>query len=120
MLVEFFESLESRVAAMTDVCKSSCGSVNPGRLFTLLAELRVAPEEQHVYKFESEVADYTCPVLSMENTFSVHATVETTLNIVEITTVQELVIWQHIPEIRVVGRTHLTLPEVQVVARSHT
>ena len=32
------------------------------------------------------------PVLSMENTFSVHVTVETTQNIVEIPTVQQLVI----------------------------
>ena len=31
-----------------------------------------------------EVIDDTCPVLSMENTFSVHVTAETTQNIVEI------------------------------------
>ena len=60
------------------------------QLFARLAELRVAPEEQHVYKIEFEVTDYTCPVLSLENTFSVHVTVETTQNIVEIPTVQEL------------------------------
>ena len=53
---------------------------------------RVAHEEQHVYKCEFEVTDYTCSVLSMENTFSLHVTVETTQNIVEIPTVQELVI----------------------------
>ena len=65
---------------------------NPGQLFTRVAELRVAPEIQHVYKFEFEVTDYTCPVLSLKSTFSVHVTVETTQNIVEIPTVQELMI----------------------------
>ena len=70
---------------------SSCCLANPGQLSTRLAELRVPPEDQHVYKFECEVTDYTCPVLLLENTFSVHVTVETTQNIVEIPTVQELV-----------------------------
>ena len=51
--------------------------------------LRVAHEEHHVHNFEFEVTDYTCPV---ENTFSVHVTVKTTQNIVEIPAVQELVI----------------------------
>ena len=59
---------------------------------TRLAELRVAHEGQDVYMVQFEVTDYTCPVLSMENTFSVHVTVETTQNIVEIPTVQELMI----------------------------
>ena len=48
--------------------------------------------QERLHKFEFEVTDYTSPVLSMENTFSVHVTVETTQNIVEISTVHELVI----------------------------
>ena len=40
------------------------------QLFTRLAELRVAHEEQRVYKFVFEVTDCTCPVLSMENVLS--------------------------------------------------
>ena len=62
------------------------------QLFTRLAELRVAHEEQHVYKFECEVTGYTRPFFVDENTFSIHASVETTQNIVEIPTVQELMI----------------------------
>ena len=65
---------------------------NPVQLFTRLAELRVAPELQHVYKFEFEVTDCTCQVLSLKSTFSVHVTVEARQNIVEIPTVQELMI----------------------------
>ena len=41
------------------------------KLFTRLAELQVAHEERRVCKFVFEVTDYTCPVLSMDNTFSV-------------------------------------------------
>ena len=73
----------------------------PVKLFTRLAELQVAHEERHVYKFDLEVTDYTCPVLLMENTFPVHVTVETTQNIVEVPTVQDLVIWLEIPECQV-------------------
>ena len=85
---------------------SSCCLVIPGQLFTCLAELRVAPEQRHVCKFESEVTDYTCPSLSLENTFSVHVTVETTQNIAEIPSVRELAIGQESPEVQVVTRIH--------------
>ena len=74
------------------VFMSSCCLVDPGATLHSLVELRVAHEEQRVYKFEFEVTDCTCPVLSMENTFSVHVTVETTQNTAEIPTAQELVI----------------------------
>ena len=49
---------------------------------------------------------YTCPVLSVDNTLSVHVLAETTQNIVEIPTVQELMIGQEIPEVQVVARIH--------------
>ena len=61
------------------------------QLFTRLAELQLAHEEQHVKRIEFEVTDNVCPVLSMENTVSAHVTVGATQNIVDIPTVQELV-----------------------------
>ena len=74
---------------------SSCCLVDPGATLHTSGgapSCQVAQEEQQDCKVEFEVTDYTCPVLSTENTISVHVTVETTRNIAEIPNVQELVI----------------------------
>ena len=86
--------MEFRVAETTDgFVMSSCCLVTPRATFFIrLSELRVAPDEQHVYKFEFEVTEHMCKVWLFENTFSIHVTVGTTQNTVEISTVQELVI----------------------------